>query len=203
MKVRSRAVTLGRYQPPTIAHLDTVQTILRQWDELTIGILHNETPRESKLRRGGLSDCEYLEYMTLADRNWTDGRNPYSLTERVDMWLAVVHEYSLADRVKVTSLSRPEIAPQEFEMLFNSTDFDLVFPISSGHSPFDLTRNRALAAILQRPVHTVIPEVEIHNSLIRKLAQYEISPSLFVPRGAREIRARVDLRSICEDEVPK
>jgi hypothetical protein len=71
------AVTFGRYQLVSIAHLDTVRTILRQWPTVTVGVL------DPTLGPGGPLDDD-------APTRWAADKNPLSVAQRVVMWQDVI-----------------------------------------------------------------------------------------------------------------
>jgi hypothetical protein len=176
--VRSRpAVTFGRYQIVSIAHLDTIRTILLDWPTVEIGVLDLQagTPATP------IDVPEHMvEFYRDSDANTDPARNPLSAAERRDLWSATVDAAGLADRVTIAIIPRPELDPDTFNDRYPSAEWDLVFPAPTG-TGFDRTRNDHFSEILARPVHTVEPPLEYHTSDIRQ-AYREGKDSVW-PRG--------------------
>ncbi|MGW8879564.1 zeta toxin family protein [Streptomyces mirabilis] len=156
------AVTFGRYQIVSIAHLDTVRTILRDFPSLEIGVLDLEArpermPHVPEHLRDFYDGCE---------ANTSTAKNPMSAAERAGFWQATIDAAGLQDRVTVRVIPRPELAPEGFNRIFPPDRIDLVFPTASGEG-FDLIRNASFEEILGRKVRTVEPPLEYHTSDIR------------------------------------
>jgi hypothetical protein len=156
------AVTFGRYQIVSIAHLDTVRTILRDFPSLEIGVLDLEArpeqmPHVPEHLRDFYDGCE---------ANTSPAKNPMSAEERAGFWQATIDAVGLQDRVTVHVITRPELDPDGFNRMFPPDRVDLVFPTASGEG-FDLIRNASFEEILGRKVRTVEPPLEYHTSDIR------------------------------------
>ncbi|MER6121767.1 zeta toxin family protein [Streptomyces sp. NPDC001795] len=156
------AATFGRYQIVSIAHLDTVRTILRDFPSLEIGVLDLEArpermPHVPEHLRDFYDGCE---------ANTSTAKNPMSAEERAGFWRATIDAAGLRDRVTVHVIPRPELHPDEFNRMFPPDRIDLVFPTASGEG-FDLIRNASFEEILGRKVRTVEPPLEYHTSDIR------------------------------------
>ncbi|MEW2417544.1 zeta toxin family protein [Streptomyces sp. NPDC046866] len=156
------AVTFGRYQIVSIAHLDTVRTILRDFPSLELGVLDLEArpdqmPHIPEHLRDFYAGCE---------ANTSPAKNPMSADERAGFWQATIEAAGLQDRVTVRVINRPELDPDGFNQMFPPERVDLVFPTASGEG-FDLIRNASFGEILGRKVRTVEPPLEYHTSDIR------------------------------------
>ncbi|UUY52316.1 zeta toxin family protein (plasmid) [Streptomyces yangpuensis] len=156
------AVTFGRYQIVSIAHLDTVRTILRDFPSLEIGVLDLEARPEQMP-----PVPEHLrEFYAGCEANTSPAKNPMSAEERAGFWQATIDAVGLQDRVTVRVITRPELDPGGFNRMFPPERFDLVFPTASGEG-FDLIRNASFEEIFNRKVRTVEPPLEYHTSDIR------------------------------------
>ena len=159
------AVTFGRYQIVSIAHLDTIRTILLEWPKVEIGILdlrpeRPPTPPEIPTHLAEFyADCE---------ANTAPAKNPMSVDERASFWEATLRAAGIGDRVSVRIIARPELEPDRFNQQFPPERFDLVFPRPSGDG-FDNVRNASFEEVLAREVHTVDPPLEYHTSDIRAM----------------------------------
>lgn len=156
------AVTFGRYQIVSIAHLDTVRTILRDFPSLEIGVLDLDArPQTSPPIPEHLRD-----FYAGCEANTSPAKNPMSVAERAAFWQATISAAGLQDRVTVRVIPRPELDPDGFNRMFPPERVDLVFPTSSGEG-FDLIRNASFEEIFGRKVRTVEPPLEYHTSDIR------------------------------------
>ncbi|MFE2684505.1 zeta toxin family protein [Streptomyces mirabilis] len=156
------AVTFGRYQIVSIAHLDTVRTILRDFPSLEIGVLDLEARPE---RMPNVPD-HLRDFYNGCETNTSPAKNPMSAQERAGFWQATIDAAGLQDRVTVHVVPRPELDPDGFNQIFPPDRIDLVFPTVSGEG-FDLIRNASFEEILGRKVRTVDPPLEYHTSDIR------------------------------------
>jgi hypothetical protein len=166
MPATCRAVTFGRYQMVTVAHLSTVTAILDQWAHVSIGVLILTDVTSDDPSTSG--DPGMADFYRDCAANCAPDRNPLTLTERVTCWRAAIDHAGLSDRVDVVALPRPELCPRLFTALFPPSRCDLVFPSPRGGTAFDAGRNQAFATLLRRTIHTVSPPVELHTSAIRR-----------------------------------
>lgn len=156
------AVTFGRYQIVSIAHLDTVRTILRDFPSLEIGVLDLQARPEQMP-----TIPEHLrEFYAGCEANTSPAKNPMSPEERAGFWQATIDAVGLQDRVTVRVITRPELDPDGFNRMYPPENVDLVFPTASGEG-FDLIRNASFEEIFGRKVRTVEPPLEYHTSDIR------------------------------------
>jgi hypothetical protein len=151
------AVTFGRYQVVSIAHLDTVRTILRQWPTVTVGVL------DPDLGPGGPLDHD-------APARWAPERNPLPADVRVAIWRDVLDAAGLADRVRVVRIAGMTPDPAQFNREYPPDRYDMVFPVPEG-TRFDLIRNDLFRSQFGRDVHEVTPSVTYHTSAMRHLAR--------------------------------
>jgi nicotinamide mononucleotide adenylyltransferase len=154
------AVTYGRYQLVSIAHLDTVRTILRDWPRVVVGVIDlNAAPAEP------MTVPEHLRsYYAVSEANTSAAKNPMTLQERIGFWRAAVETAGLSDRVSVEAIARPALHPAEFNARYPAGQFDVVFPASSDGEQAHTDR----AQILGRAVFAVRPALEYHTSHIRE-----------------------------------
>jgi len=90
------AVTYGRYQLVSIAHLDTVRTILQDWPRAVVGLIELGStaappPVADHLR----------EYYRQSEASRAPERNPMTAAERVELWRAAVATAGLTDCIEV------------------------------------------------------------------------------------------------------
>jgi hypothetical protein len=156
------AVTFGRYQIVSIAHLDTVRTILRDFPSLEIGVIDLQARPE---RMPHVPD-HLRDFYDGCEANTSPAKNPMSAEERAGFWQATIDAVGLHDRVTVRVISRPELDPTGFNQMFPPERVDLVFPTANGEG-FDLIRNASFEEIRGRKVRTVEPPLEYHTSDIR------------------------------------
>lgn len=158
------AVTFGRYQIVSIAHLDTIRTILLDWPKVEIGILDLDrrplTPPDIP--------AHLAEFYADCEANTTPAKNPMSADERSRFWEATLLAAGFDERVSVRIIGRPELAPDSFNEQYPPDRFDLVFPRPSGDG-FDNVRNASFEEVLDREVHAVDPPLEYHTSDIRAM----------------------------------
>jgi UDP-N-acetylglucosamine kinase len=156
------AVTFGRYQIVSIAHLDTVRTILMDWPTVEVGVLDLDArPATAPIIP------EHLQaFYDGCEANTAPAKNQMTAQERASFWQATIDTAGLSDRVTVRIIGRPEMAPDEFNRQYPADSVDLVFPTSRGEG-FDLIRNASFEEILGRPVTPVDPPLEYHTSDIR------------------------------------
>lgn len=179
--VREHALFQGRFQPPSIAHLSTVKTILNEWKNVTIGIVYN-SPRPDNL------DLRLQEYLDKVDvRSYGPGKNPFTREEVMEMWVRCLEAEGLADRVTCVFIKRQEFET-DFEILYPSDKIDLVLPESaSGDTETDKLRREIYAIVYTRKIFYVKPPVQIHNSKIREIiASGRGNWAQFIPPGAYE-----------------
>lgn len=136
------AVTFGRYQIVSIAHLEARP--------------QTPPPIPEHLR----------DFQAGCEANTSPAKNPMSAEERAGFWQATISAAGLQDRVTVRVIPRPELDPDGFNRMFPPERADLVFPTSSGEG-FDLIRNASFEEIFGRKVRTVEPPLEYHTSDIR------------------------------------
>ncbi|MEO3822767.1 zeta toxin family protein [Actinomadura sp. B10D3] len=157
------AVTFGRYQLVSIAHLDTVRAIAMDWPKVTVGVIDIDAqPSEALAVPPHLED-----FYRDCDANTAPQKNPMTLDERISLWQTALHAAGLQDRVTVQAVPRPELDPKGFNAAFPSDEYDVVFPAPSGKG-FDGSRNANFEEILDRDVKAVEPPLEYHTSTIRE-----------------------------------
>lgn len=184
------ALWLGRFQPPTIAHLATARTILNEWNRLTIGIVHSSS-------RPGHTEPIDPKWKAFLERTaevpFASGKNPFTSEEVSRMWVACLREQHFENRVSIKPM--PQIAYQphfneEFEpALFNFIEVKL----ESGDAEVDRDRQLAFSHLIGRPISYVSPPFKLHNSEIRSLVlQGRRQWEEFIPPGAYTVFIEID-----------
>ena len=193
------AVTFGRYQIVSIAHLDTIRTILLDWPTVAIGVLDlgsrpARLPVVPEHLQGFYRGCE---------ANTAPAKNPMTVEERASFWRATIAEVGLEDRVSVRIIARPELDPDGFNRQYPQDRVDLVFPTAGGEG-FDLIRNASFEEILGRRVFPVDPPLEYHTSDIRSAHQAgnEAWKNGFAPGGLQAFIAVDGPRRLLGEAAP-
>lgn len=175
------AITFGRYNFFTIAHLDTVKEILKIWENLYILIVDNDL--------GKTNDCieGYEEFYNLCDKNHKEKQIFFNMEERIKMINLALEKEGIIDRVTVLAYCRPEYNIEKFNCDFNKNSFSLVFPCTgTEEEPFDKIRNICFEAILKRKVFSVSPKTTIHVSQILSQDFCDEKILSVLPKGTRE-----------------
>lgn len=185
-----QALWLGRFQPPTIAHLATAQTILNEWNRLTIGIVHSSL----QSGHGELVDPKWEVFLKrTAETSFASGKNPFTPEEVSRMWIACLREQHFENRVSTKPM--PQIAYQpcfneEFEpLLFNFIEVKL----EGDDAEVDRDRQLAFSHLIGRPISYISPPFKLHNSEIRSLVlrggrRWEE----FIPLGAYSVFVEIN-----------
>lgn len=184
---RGHALWLGRFQPPTIAHLAMARSILNEWNQLTIGVVH-DSPRPNYV------DPKWEEFLRrTSETTFSSGKNPFTPEEVLRMWTACLREQRLESMVNIRSM--PQIAYQEhFNSEFDPTKLDFIeVTLEEGDTEIDRYRQLAFQQLIGRPISYVYPPFKLHNSKIRSLMlggghDWEE----FIPRGAYEVFVEID-----------
>ncbi|MDO8513430.1 MAG: hypothetical protein Q7S37_02930 [bacterium] len=187
MMKRKYALWLGRFQPPTIAHLITVKTILKEWNKLIIGIVHR-SPRPDYV------DPKWEIFLRrTAKSTLVVGKNPFTTEEVARMWTACLREQYLESKVNIKSM--PQIAYQpRFNEEFDPKKVDFIeVTLTEDDTEIDKDREYAFSHLIGRPIFYVSPPFKLHNTDIRSLVlrgghQWEE----FIPVGAYTVFTEID-----------
>lgn len=184
--MRNHAVWFGRFQPPTIAHVSTLATLLGEWKQVTIGVVHN-------LMKKGKILPQWKDYLERLDKSsFSSGKNPFSPAEIQAMWQGYIDAQRLWPQVTVEIVPRPEYW-QDFNKIFPSGNIDYVEIVGgSGDSMVEELRRRFNRELLDRPVFRITPPFILHNSEIRKRIADGDSWEAYIPQGAYEIFIALD-----------
>ena len=156
----SRAVTFGRYNTTTVAHISTIEKIANTYEELSVGVIDSDRA----LRPEGKK--EFAEFYDLADEQHK--RTTLTLEERKRLL-----ELSIADRslgsVVIVEIARPEYAVAEFNETFPPEEHQVVFPVPRGGqtAEFDSMRDASLSRILGRTTLFLSVDLTLHTSEIK------------------------------------
>lgn len=177
-----RALWLGRFQPPTIAHFVALLKILDVYNEVTIACVFNSQRPEDV----------HSNWRTTLDQEdaaaYRPGKNPFLPEEVLAMWNAVINTCRLGARVECCSTPRPQFF-----------DFGRVFPVERYQlvSTGDVERKLMHELMFSRPIQHVTPTFTLHNSEIRTLVQRGQSWIDFIAPGAWHVFHSVDGESRC------
>ncbi len=181
---KKKALFLGRFQPPSIAHLETVRTILKQWDNLTIAVVYN-SPRPKNV------DPRWVRPLEIEDASsYSQPKNPFSSTEVGLMWEECLKVAGVTSRVMVTETLRPQFYP--FNERFPPEGFNWVSITPNEKNNNSLDRLQMYEELFGRKIWLVKPEFELHNTEIKKIVSLGRSWKEFIPAGAFEIFIEVD-----------
>lgn len=185
MNKRDEAIWFGRFQPPSIAHFASLNKILEEWKLVHVGIVkYTPQPRDiDPIMASHLSD----------ESSFLPERNPFSPEEVRDMWLACIMEASLADRVHLHIVPRPEYWP-EYRSLFPPERVNHVqVSGGSGESSAEVFRAEFYPKYYGRRIWRVAPPFMLHNSEIRRrIAEQKGGWSEYLPAGTYETFMRIN-----------
>ena len=149
------ALFTGRFQPPNIAHVATVETILGLWVHVAIGI--------STLGSTALVDSRWLPYLEASQNRLTPAKSIFTPAEVKRMWDAWITFSYLNSRV--TSLLTPRSCFAEFNADYASSKYDMVYPtLHESDSDGDRVRHSLFPQLLERPIFLVEPPFRLHNT---------------------------------------
>lgn len=184
---RNCALFQGRFQPPTIAHLCTVQTILQKWTRLIIGIVHN-TPKPDWF------DPRWDEYLLRSEAtSYAPGKNPFTPHEVKEMWTACIATCGLDQYILCDIIKRPYF-DKDFSRKYPPLQIDLVRPEQHKEDThIDLFRGTIFPELLDRQIWHACPPFKLHNTQIKKIVQAGLgSWDNFIPSGAYDVFIRID-----------
>lgn len=185
--MRNHAVWFGRFQPPNIAHVSTLATLLGAWKHVTIGVVHDLMKKEEILP-------QWKYYLQKLDASsFSPGKNPFSPAEAQAMWQGYIDTQQLQSRVTAKIVPRPEYWPG-FNDIFPPDHFDYVEIVGgSGDGTVEELRQRFNRELLGRPVFRITPPFILHNSEIKKrIADGGDSWEAYIPQGAYVIFIALD-----------
>jgi nicotinamide mononucleotide adenylyltransferase len=183
----STALFMGRFQPPSIAHWCTVETILQSWVRVVIVIVYNVAPPNTR--------PEYKDlWQVFSSASYTPGKNPFTAEEVRDMWESCINAHDLSDCVSCRVIPRPEFNPGEFNTMFPPGEFELVRTERfANDAEIDVVRGAMFPELFRRPIGYVRPPFKLHNSEIRtRVSNGQGSWSDFIAPGAFETFQRLD-----------
>lgn len=157
------ALFQGRFQPPTVAHFCTVETILTRWNTVIIGVVRN-TPTPEWF------DPKWDAYLAASQKtSYGPGKNPFTAEEVKKMWDACIRDRLLNHRVRCDIIMRPY-----FDPCFNDTyppeRVTLVRPAwGAGDTDMDEMRGKIFPELLKRKIAHVEPSFKLHNTEIRTM----------------------------------
>ena len=135
--------------------------------------------------RGDISDSRWSEHIEATKLGFSPAKFIFTPREVLDMWNAWIDHEMLFDHVSCSVM--PRIHLRSFSLMYPANTYDLVYPQPLSSDSAEHLRARLFPKLLDRPLHEVIPEFQLHNSEIRKLVILGRKWSDFIPSGAYEI----------------
>jgi hypothetical protein len=170
---------LGRFQPPTVAHLETVRTILKQWDNLTIAVVFNS------LRPSEINPA-WIDLLKTEDSDsYLQLKNPFYPAEVFRMWKECLKVEKLLLRVTVTKTRRPQFYP--FNKRFSPQEYDWISVAPPKDNPGPQHRLQTYEELFGRKIWQARPSFQLHNTEIKKLVSISYSWREFIPAGAFKV----------------
>ncbi|MFA7209130.1 MAG: hypothetical protein WC120_02485 [Parcubacteria group bacterium] len=182
------ALFQGRFQPPTIAHVCTVETILNKWQFVTICVVYN-TPKPEWFDIG-----RWEEYIKASEKtSYAPGKNPFTPNEVKEMWDAWTVGRKLNHRISCDISKRPYF-DKEFNVRYPPAEFMIVRPEKKdGDASIDALRGKIFPELLGRNYESVSPPFKLHNArIIKKVMEGGESWKEFIPQGAYEVFLRIN-----------
>lgn len=201
--MKSSAITFGRYDICSTAHMHTIRVIADHYDKVVVGVIDDSHQVDRAV--GPLA----RQYYAAADQQHE--KNRFTLFERMQMLSLSVEDAGLADRVMVVPIFRPECNIQGFNERFPAATHQLVFGrhVSDAPDNFEALRNKVLPVILQRKINFVPVTFTLHCSEIRKQAELQpniweevMSPSAYSYFCSIDGRDRAVARSVDDAILP-
>ena len=176
------ALFQGRFQPPTIAHMCTVETILAHWQSLVICVIYNSPKPE-------WFDPRWDSYINESARtSYAPGKNPFTSDEVKEMWDAAIHSRNLYGRIQCATSKRPYF-DKEFHVKYPPERFTLIRTHSGdSDTTIDRVRGDIFPELLGRGFVVVKPPFKLHNTEIaKKVLKGGSTWKEFLPTGAYEV----------------
>lgn len=165
-----QAITFGRYNICTLAHLHTIEQIASKFDQIVIGVIDDKVDAS----RVAINKPLVHQFYELADQQ--NERTVFDLKERIAMVKLSIRDKGLQDRIKVVPLKRPEYDTSYFSRRYSADKYQLVFPKpvkkQAGDS-FEEIRDRALPIILNRKIVFIPTYFTLHASLITSMSAHK------------------------------
>lgn len=175
------AITFGRYNIVTNAHMNTIETILKQWSKVVVGIVLPQINEDFDI------NPKWQRFYQEGDKK-NSGTPEFSISERISMWNLSLEEKKLNSRVKVVPILRPEYYPEIFNATYPEREYQLVFPCDVAvENSFDNIRNAAFENILNRKVQIIYPQLILHTTDIRRNVRVFEDWKEYVPSGSYKI----------------
>ena len=181
------ALLQGRFQPVTIGHFCTVQTILAEWESIIICVVYN-SPKPIWF------NPKWNEYIKESERtSYAPGKNPFAPEEIKEMWDACILAHSFSQRARCDITKRPYF-DKEFNVKYPPTEITVVRPmLQEGDADIDNLRGKIFPELLKREYRLVYPAFKLHNTdIIRMVLQEGASWENFIPHGAYDVFLRID-----------
>ncbi len=191
--MRKHALFHGRFQPPSIAHFETLGTILQKWELVTIGVVY-AIPKPAWL------DPKWNSYVEEVLQTYTPARNPFSAHERVRMWNECIRHSNLTERVQCVAAPIPYF-DESFSEEFPPEEYDFVKPEAEKHETLDLLREQTTAQILNRSLFTVRPQWKLHVTEMRNLVSQGAQWHKFLAPGIGDVFSELNGNERMRDPI--
>ena len=172
------ALFTGRFQPPSIAHVATVETILCIWAHVAIGI---SVPCQKTF-----VDSRWLPYFEVSRNRFSANASIFASEEVKRMWDAWIMFSNLNSRVTCSLAPRPYLP--EFSLAYPSDKYDMVYPsLHESDSDGDRVKHELFPQLMDREIFLIDPPFRLHNTRIRELVAMGRSWEEFIPCGAYDV----------------
>lgn len=150
----------GRFQPVNIAHAATVETILAEWQNVTIAVATSSTDLDY--------DERWRPYVEASRNRFAQKQAMFTPDEIKQMWDAWIEDRGLGARV--LCVLAPRIYLKDFSRRFPADLYDIVYPSSHlDDSEGDKHKYESFGQLLNREISFVDPPFRLHNTQIRNL----------------------------------
>lgn len=176
------ALFMGRFQPPTRSHANTLEKMLERWRRVHIGV--------SDASIKGEYDPVWEEFVRASASRQTPQKRIFSAAEVVEMWSGHINHERLQERVTCTPVQRPHLRGLNQQYPPGVFDIADVIP-HDGDSDADRLRHECFSRLLQRAVHHVVPDFMLHNSEIEQRVHRGAPWSDFLTPGVLAVFERL------------
>jgi hypothetical protein len=178
------ALFTGRFQPPSLAHVATVKTILSDWPSLVIGVSSPDNSTDY--------DPRWQPFLDASRGKFTDKSAMFTPHEVKEMWDAWISAAGLENRVRCELIPRPHL--RAFTRKYPSCNFDMVYPAAhKDDSEGDKQRHLLFPVLLEREIFLVEPSFRQHNSETRLLIREgKTTWKQNMPDGAYDVFIRLN-----------
>ena len=172
------AVTFGRFNVCTKAHLHAFSNFLKKFESLDVCVIDDFLDENASVPK-----AEHTPFYVQADAQ--QAKTTFQLSERLELMRLSTTDLASRYPLQVCTIRRPEYYILEFNERFPKSKYQLVFSSASNNDSqsFESIRNEYLPRILDRTQDTVDVEFIQHVADIRKAAAIDplVWRSIMVP----------------------